>query len=79
MNDAPRDPVELIDQLDADAIRAELDTLYSREAALRAALKVARQRERMRVAVKRLAKGMHEARARRCATSAKPDEGGRDD
>jgi hypothetical protein len=43
------DPIDLIDRLDADAIRAELDALYRREAALRAALKVARARQRTRL------------------------------
>jgi hypothetical protein len=42
------DPIDLIERLDADAIRAELDALYRREAALRAALKVARARQRAR-------------------------------
>lgn len=42
------DPIELIDRLDADAIRAELDAIYAREAALRAALKLARARDRRR-------------------------------
>jgi hypothetical protein len=42
------DPVALIDRLDAEAIRAELDALYEREAALRAALRVARVRQRAR-------------------------------
>jgi hypothetical protein len=41
------DPVALIDRLNADAIRAELDQLYEREVALRAALRVARARERI--------------------------------
>ena len=40
------DPVALIDRLDAGAIRTELDALYEREAVLRAALKIARTRER---------------------------------
>jgi hypothetical protein len=42
------DPVALIARLDADSLRAELDRLYAREAALRAALKIARTRERQR-------------------------------
>jgi|SRR6516164_6503774 hypothetical protein len=46
MRPAIIDPISLIDKLDADAIRAELDQIYEREAALRAALKVARARER---------------------------------
>lgn len=45
---ASPDPVTLIDSLDADAIRAELEVLYEREAALRAALRVARARQRHR-------------------------------
>jgi hypothetical protein len=40
------DPVAVIERLDADAIVAELDRLYSREAALRAALKIARAMRR---------------------------------
>jgi hypothetical protein len=42
------DPIDLIESLDAEAIRAELDELYRREAALRAALKIARARQRSR-------------------------------
>jgi hypothetical protein len=42
------DPVAILDRLDADAIRAELDQLYEREAALRAAWRIARTRERQR-------------------------------
>jgi hypothetical protein len=42
------DAISLIDQLDSDAIRRELDALYEREAALRAALKIARARQRQR-------------------------------
>jgi hypothetical protein len=40
------DPITIIDALDPDAIRAELDALYERESALRAALKLARARQR---------------------------------
>lgn len=40
------DPFELIGQLDLTAIRAELDRLYEREAVLRAALRIAKAKER---------------------------------
>jgi hypothetical protein len=42
------DPIAVIERLDAKVIRAELDRLYEREAALQAAWKIARARDRQR-------------------------------
>jgi hypothetical protein len=53
------DPVALVDSLDPDAIRAELDQLYGREAALRVLLRSAeaRRRREARAARKEVAHG----------------------
>ena len=40
------DPIALIESLDPDHIRAELDKMYRREAALRVLLRAAEQRQR---------------------------------
>ena len=44
----PNDPVAILDRLDPEAIRTELDRLYEREAALRAAWRIVRARQRQR-------------------------------